>query len=700
MIEYTFNNGGQPELDRVTTLGGSTDGYVRSIKREYDSLLGRLEKITSYSESGGTGTVRNQVVQGHADYGPVATEWQSHSGAAVTTGGSQSPKVQYGFDTDATSSIYQDGLRLQQLTYPNGRVIYYQYGTAADDLNDLLGRVSHVRNADGNGQLLVQYTRLGSGQVVKVDYDEPDLRLDLLPGGTAGDYDGLDRFGRVKDLLWRNYGNSTDAVRIKHGYDYAGNRVYREDTVSKGQGTPVYLDEYYTYDGLNQLKNLKRGQLNGNKDAISGTPTKEEDWTLDALGNWSTYVKKTSGSEDLNQSRTHNLANELTQIAGSSTHVAEDAAGNMTRIPKPGVWNDHLHLVYDAWNRLVEVRAADDSTLVAKYEFDGRNFRTVKKTYTGGQLSETRHFYYNSSWQVLEERVGESPSFVGANRQYVWGDRYIDDLILRERDTNADGTLDERLHVMQDANWNVVAVANTGGDVQERYVYTAYGAPTVLTGTFGSRASTSYAWDYLYTGRQYDPETGLYHYRNRFYGAELGRFPTRDPIGYDGGINLYEYVGDSPLIRIDPSGKFWPYVIGGAAVAAAVTISACCLADMAKIRFNTNKIIDGIHAKWPPGYSTQGEGTPYDALQHCIGACEANQHPGSCGSSAVARAGVNYFETYQGQQFDTQSDLANNASGFAITGDCTTGCLKALKEHNLLCTPNPDGVTFACPSPP
>jgi len=40
-------------------------------------------------------------------------------------------------------------------------------------------------------------------------------------------YGGLDRFDRVVDLLWRDYGSSTDAVRIKHGYDRAGNRLWR-----------------------------------------------------------------------------------------------------------------------------------------------------------------------------------------------------------------------------------------------------------------------------------------------------------------------------------------------------------------------------------------------------------------------------------------------------------------------------------------
>jgi hypothetical protein len=118
---------------------------------------------------------------------------------------------------------------------------------------------------------------------------EPQVRYTLLPGGTAGDYDGLDRFGRLKDLMWVNYNTSTNLVRIQHGYDYAGNRVYREDTIAKGQGTPVYLDEFYTYDGLNQLINRDRGELNEGKTAVSGTPGKEEDFTLDGLGSWTNY---------------------------------------------------------------------------------------------------------------------------------------------------------------------------------------------------------------------------------------------------------------------------------------------------------------------------------------------------------------------------------------------------------------------------
>jgi hypothetical protein len=40
----------------------------------------------------------------------------------------------------------------------------------------------------------------------------------------------------------------------------------------------------------------------------------------------------------------------------------------------------------------------------------------------------------------------------------------------------------------------------------------------------------------------------------RYYLPVLGRFLTQDPIGHEGGLNLYAYCGDSPLLRVDPSG--------------------------------------------------------------------------------------------------------------------------------------------------
>ena len=60
---------------------------------------------------------------------------------------------------------------------------------------------------------------------------------------------------------------------------------------------------------------------------------------------------------------------------------------------------------------------------------------------------------------------------------------------------------------------------------------------------------------YTFTGRRYDPETGLYYYRARYYDPKLGRFISRDPIGFEGSKwNLYEYVKAKPTVLTDPTG--------------------------------------------------------------------------------------------------------------------------------------------------
>jgi RHS repeat-associated protein len=60
---------------------------------------------------------------------------------------------------------------------------------------------------------------------------------------------------------------------------------------------------------------------------------------------------------------------------------------------------------------------------------------------------------------------------------------------------------------------------------------------------------------YAFTGREWDPATGLYYYRARYYDPILGRFLAEDPNGFDGGdVNLYVYVRENPATMVDPAG--------------------------------------------------------------------------------------------------------------------------------------------------
>jgi RHS repeat-associated protein len=72
-----------------------------------------------------------------------------------------------------------------------------------------------------------------------------------------------------------------------------------------------------------------------------------------------------------------------------------------------------------------------------------------------------------------------------------------------------------------------------------------------------SEPSTLIGNPYMFTGRRFDLETGLYYYRARYYNPQIGRFLQTDPIGYSDGMNWYNYCANNSIGRIDPSGLWW-----------------------------------------------------------------------------------------------------------------------------------------------
>jgi len=93
----------------------------------------------------------------------------------------------------------------------------------------------------------------------------------------------------------------------------------------------------------------------------------------------------------------------------------------------------------------------------------------------------------------------------------------------------------------------VVALSDSDGDSCQSYEYSAYGQVAASDPNF-------LANPYMFTGRRFDIETGLYYYRTRYYNPHIGRFMQTDPVGYGAGINWYMYCGNNPLSFVDPWG--------------------------------------------------------------------------------------------------------------------------------------------------
>jgi RHS repeat-associated protein len=249
----------------------------------------------------------------------------------------------------------------------------------------------------------------------------------------------------------------------------------------------------------------------------------------------------------------------ITTTTGTAwTAPTQNAVGNLTQTPQPLALGSGYDLKYDAWNRLVEVKVTGGS-VVATHRYDGANRRVTKLT-----GANTQHYYYSDQWQILEERLNAGAS---ADRRFVWGQRYPDDLVLRDQGG-------ARLYALHDY-FHPTAVIDTTGAVQERYGYDGFGTPRYMTAAFGSRASSVHGWETLYGAYRYDLESGLYQVRNRYLHCKLGRWLSRDPLGEPGfevlpggknndlsdGPNLYAYIHNNPINTADPDGLLAPLPI-------------------------------------------------------------------------------------------------------------------------------------------
>jgi RHS repeat-associated protein len=222
-----------------------------------------------------------------------------------------------------------------------------------------------------------------------------------------------------------------------------------------------------------------------------------------------------------------------------------------------------MDIYWDAENRLIAMESISSVPAAAKkkleFEYDHRWRRTSKTVYNWNagtssyDLAETRCFIYDE-WNLIAE-LDESEELLCS---YVWGD----DLSGNRRGAGGVGGLVMLSHHAKgdhfagyDGNGNVMVLVNgSTGSHSATYEYGPFGEVIRMTGPMAEvnpfRFSTKFQ----------DRETGLNYYGYRFYNARIGRWLNGDPVGETGGVNLYGFISNQPLLGIDLLGlRLTPY---------------------------------------------------------------------------------------------------------------------------------------------
>jgi len=232
------------------------------------------------------------------------------------------------------------------------------------------------------------------------------------------------------------------------------------------------------------------------------------------------------------ETRGHNAVHEL--LASDAASLSYDPKGNLTQNRNAQIYT------WDNENRLatatVPVGCPDGIEGTHTYKYDALG-RRVAKTVDG----VTTVFVNNADWQEIAEYQGAT-----LIQSYVFG-TYIDEVLCMQK---ADST---RYYYSTNDLYSVYALTDSTGTVVERYMFDPYGKVTVLEPDGVTvRAESAYGNPLTFTGRRLDGETGLMYFRVRMYHAGLGRFVSRDPIGYVDGMGLYGAY--FVPFAVDPSG--------------------------------------------------------------------------------------------------------------------------------------------------
>ena len=424
--------------------------------------------------------------------------------------------VDYAYDElDRLTSITAGGIR--QIGY-----VYDEIGRVAD-MNATLGRTHY--NYDLNSNVIEVYN--SQGRRLGYQFDELDqmiLRQDPENGFTHYGYnargqmtsaslDGLsatyryNHHGDIVDTLWNN------GLHEVETFNPLGGTLTRTTSFP---GLGVLESETNTLDALGRKSNWAL--------TVPGS-TRTSNFTYDPLGQLTRSVLAVTGQTnqtsnygyDGNTNRTRvNNATSTFNDADRNTALGYNAAGAVSQDA------GNASYTYDWRDQLSSYRKGSDN---ATYRYDGNNLR-LQKTFNG---AITQYLWDGS--QVLKEYAGDgsvkAAYFLGADRGAI-------------------KTGGQWYQYIKDSRGSITGMVDSTGNRVATYRASDYGETTIDQGT----VYNPFRWN----AEQLDPETGLVYLRNRYYQPSTGRFLQRDPIGYAGGLNLFQFAGADPINFQDPSG--------------------------------------------------------------------------------------------------------------------------------------------------